>query len=1135
MAKVFRFHQGQDISGWEQTTPLAPNEIAQIEDPDGLSPIRQITSIPSPFARIDLVLTAFMEVTKSGTVHGSNVFYKMVSDALDIGQIFFNIDICRDVKITAWDKNSDLEKLRGSENTRHQHFGETLKLFLDQDSAAYNFGKMNRIYILCFNKANDDLRVLGGTSPGTLFFSSSNDLGNIYKKDFGRDTLFNNDYRPLYLREPDFIKYLYGIRASNPIRFREYFNSFSDYLDMNYGLLPDNLKSVITSMDADYVRRNFNILTTGKDGDNVEANGINLYRNVTDKRKIESESDFVIDTEIYTGLKPLVLPDSKITTESRYIWENWSPDHAAPYLDHENNWDNRTLPYIGIQYPYLTVSDFLQPYIVRLEFPVNDSRYYNGNPAGDLSAEDIGYLPPLKKEFFRFFTKEDLKKYHANNKPFFEMTRLAGGTIEVILRIPVKNGYTTFSRKYENQGKYALTEKPSEEKNQGYIADHSIDMAVFPLLEFSGEGDTPFYRIGFADKDNQPIRMNNRFRLNFYRQSDPVTKLENVRVVEKSRKTGADAGFDVYVLENRFDFIEIEINQGQYHALVIPWLRKEAGSNQFTFAVDFGTTFSHIEYRRNGESPRPLEIADTISQQIEKLHHPSFESNISPEFREIFVFNLIPDLIGSNFEYFFPLRTAIAEKTDLHKFSEAYALGDLNIPFFYEKKAAKRYQRITTELKWQSIHGDDRPRRRIEAFIENFLMIIKAFVILNQGDISRTRVIWLYPASMTRARRDLLADIWNTNIRKYMPSVTELPEPMSESVAPYYFFRSSQDVSSYDQPAVSVDIGGETTDVVFFRNNRPAMMTSFRFAGNVLFSSADNVSADNNGFVKAFSKIINGHLDKTDSADLLKVFDDISNSRNARDVINFFFSLENNMKIREKGRISFLKLLQDSREFRIVFLLFYTAIVYHVATIFRQKGFELPRHISFSGTASRLLKVITSNNETLTNYTIRLFEMVCEKKYHSDGLSIHRDEKNPKEVTCKGALIENRETADLARIRYINYGIGGMNFPDHKIRYSDIDEKMKDSVIIEYERFLSFFKELGKDFDLPGTFDIPDDAFNKYLQELKRDVKNLLSERIAETFDNEESEEQLLEESLFFLPLAGTIKKLINKIGASLR
>jgi hypothetical protein len=1134
MTKVFRFHQGQDISGWEQTTPLAPNEIAQIEDPDGLSPLRQITSIPSPFARIDLVLTAFLEVTKSGTLHGTNIFYKMVSDALDVGQIFFNLDICKDVRIIPWDKNSDLEKLRSSRNIRHKHLGETLKLFLDQDTAAYNFDKLKRLYILSYSKENDDLKVLGGTSPSTLFFSSSNDLEKIYKKNFGRDTLFNKDYRPLFEREPDYIRFLYSLRASNPVHFRNYFNSFSDYLDMNYKLLPDELKSVITGMDGDYARRNFNILTTGKDGDNVEVNGIYLYRNLPDKRRIEAESDFVIKSEIYKGIKPLVLPNSKITGKSRYIWEDWDPDHAAPFADREQSLDSRTLPYIGIEYPWLTVSDFLQPYLIRLEFPINDTRYFNGSSPGEIVNEDLCYLPPLKKEFFRFFKKDDLKKYHSNKKPFFEMIRLAGGTVEVILRIPVKNGYTTFSRKYENQSQYALAEKPSEGRNQGFIIDHSIDLAIFPFLEFSGDRDIPFYRIGFADKDNQPVRLDNNFRLNFYEQSNPLSKIDKIKIVNKTRKTGADAGFDVYIVENRFDFIEIEINRGQYHALVIPWFSNEPGTNQFTFAVDFGTTYSHVEYRRNGESPKPLEVSDIDTRHIEKLHHPAFESNISPEFREIFVFNLLPDSIGSASEYFFPIRTSIAEKNDLDKFSEGFALGDLNIPFIYEKKPLKRYQRINTELKWQSIHGDDRPKRRIEAFIETLIMIIKAFVILNQGDVSRTRMIWLYPASMNRARRDLLADVWARNLKKYMPSVPEPPRAMSESIAPYYYFRSSQDVSSYDQPAVSIDIGGETTDVVFFKNNKPAMMTSFRFAGNALFSSAENISTDNNGFVKAFGKIINGYIKTAESPDLMKVFEDINSSRNARDVINFFFSLENNLKLKEKTNISFLNMLQDSKEFRIVFLLFYTAIVYHVATIFKTNGFELPRHISFSGTASRLLKIISTSNETLTNYTIRLFELVCEKKYHSDGLSIHRDEKNPKEVTCKGALIQDRETRDLSEIRYINYGINGLFFPKNRIRYSDIDDKMKDSVIKEYENFLGFFINLGRDVDFSNTFDIPENTFNKYMQVLRRDVKNLLSSRIAETFDSEESEDQVLEESLFFLPLSGTLKKLVSSIGSEL-
>jgi hypothetical protein len=209
--------------------------------------------------------------------------------------------------------------------------------------------------------------------------------------------------------------------------------------------------------------------------------------------------------------------------------------------------------------------------------------------------------------------------------------------------------------------------------------------------------------------------------------------------------------------------------------------------------------------------------------------------------------------------------------------------------------------------------------------------------------------------------------------------------------------------------------------------------------------------------------------------------------------------------------------------------------MYHVATIFRQREFELPRHISFSGTASRLLKIITTSNDTLTDYTVRLFELVCGRDYHSDGLTIHRDEMNPKEVTCKGALIENREFTDAAAIRYIHYGVNGLSYPKDKILYRDIDDNMKNLVIDGYERFLEFFGELARGIGLSDTFDIPDNTIDRHLSELGRDVKNLLSARIAETFDNDESDEQLLEESLFFLPLAGTIRKLISNIGSDLQ
>ena len=91
MAYVFRFHTGNNLKGWEDSNPLNEVAIKAIEDPNGAHSSREITSIPSPFARIDLVKTAYKEVANLGP-DGSTIFHKMVSDSLDVGQIFFEAD-----------------------------------------------------------------------------------------------------------------------------------------------------------------------------------------------------------------------------------------------------------------------------------------------------------------------------------------------------------------------------------------------------------------------------------------------------------------------------------------------------------------------------------------------------------------------------------------------------------------------------------------------------------------------------------------------------------------------------------------------------------------------------------------------------------------------------------------------------------------------------------------------------------------------------------------------------------------------------------------------------------------------------------------------------------------------------------
>ena len=97
MGHVYRFHQGVNtIKDWDISTAYGSTAINAITDPNGATNKKEITSIPSPFARMDLVKTAFKQVVDSKNLLGSTIHHKMVSDCFDIGEIFFNIDKYRD-------------------------------------------------------------------------------------------------------------------------------------------------------------------------------------------------------------------------------------------------------------------------------------------------------------------------------------------------------------------------------------------------------------------------------------------------------------------------------------------------------------------------------------------------------------------------------------------------------------------------------------------------------------------------------------------------------------------------------------------------------------------------------------------------------------------------------------------------------------------------------------------------------------------------------------------------------------------------------------------------------------------------------------------------------------------------------
>ena len=270
MGHVFRINKGDGhnspttIVDWNTSSATPYNNGYVDEIADTTTTQKEITSIPSPFARIELVKEAFNKVvpkTISGmsvgevaqAIQGQTIYHKMVSDTLDVAQLFFSYPSMEDkLEIIVWQRNREIQQLLNSSSRSHNIIGKTLDMFLDQDALGkdpYNFGKLKNIFILKYKgDGQRQMHIIGATSPATLFFSTANNESGISKQlCFGTDYAFDQTYASLDKRDPEFIKYLFAFRFSNP-SFNNDYPEVAKYLDAVYYILDNNLKNIINGI-----------------------------------------------------------------------------------------------------------------------------------------------------------------------------------------------------------------------------------------------------------------------------------------------------------------------------------------------------------------------------------------------------------------------------------------------------------------------------------------------------------------------------------------------------------------------------------------------------------------------------------------------------------------------------------------------------------------------------------------------------------------------------------------------------------------------------------------------------------------------------------------------------------------------
>ncbi len=1164
MGRIFRINKKGESKpitpdvDWTSSPATTYNHGYVNDIQDATTSQSEITSIPSPFARIELVKEAFGKIIPvplntlnedkvKEYLNGNTIYHKMVSDALDIAQIFFIYPSKQDeVEIIVWDKDSELKKLDNSTEDAHKIVGRTLRVFFDQDAAGndpYNFGKMQKMYILRYKgKGCKPMHIIGATSPATLFFATANDEQNISKQlCFGTDFALDPIYCPLDQRDPEFVKYLFTFRYSYP-NFSKDFPEVTQYLDAIYFVLDDELKQEIRSIQAEcqntsegtsYIAKNYDNLIVNINPTtslNVEINGVSYH---SKKANTNQKSDFVIDAKKEVSILPLVLPVVNTPGYAKlwYYSSVFGTGFRIPF-DDKSPLHERKLPGIKNKYPYLTISDFLEDKIVKLPSAINTLDYFDGNCTSNRGQKN-GYLLPLTDTFFDYFTSDYLQGNAPSGKKAIEVQELAAG-VQVILRIPIKSQNDSI-KEIEYKRIYNCDVSADKEKNIGAIVvpDEDLAIGVMPPVRFKDEKDA-YYRIVLLADFNVIEDCSCKCYGNESGEFTPAYVKRNVDIHD-------DLSAKVYLLDRKaFDFARITLtsNNGKERkgsGIIIPKFRKRSGSDSFTFAIDLGTSNTHIEYTIGDghKSQKPFEF--NYEQPQMSLLFATDSAAVMDHIRAEF----IPESMGKDEACHFPMRTVLC----IDKVNSGHdgtgdggyePFGNASPAFMYNKKiVGSKYNNYVPNLKW-SKSNDLKNTERLKCYIESLFMMIRAKVVQEGGNLNSTKIKWFYPISMPTHRKALFEQLWINAHKKYF-NPDEQPIAISESVAPYKFFQETRpDVTNI----VTIDVGGGTTDIVVADSKGVKCISSMRFAANSIFGN-ELVNVEEgplNGLIRQWKK--KGIIETfkgTGLNDLRSIFENMTTNDhgNSAEVASFLFSLSEDKTIKAKSmvdKVNFHNDLAGDTSQKIVFFIFFTSIMYYLAHLMKAMHLDIPKNIAFSGNGSKVVSILSASTTSLERLTAYIFKFI----YGSDDDTSIKiiNSSNPKEATCRGGLFLENEPEGINEKKNILYNVSKEILCTTE-KYSD-QKTLIESTVEDVNNYFDFLTSTLTNiprFSLNAEFGIKNESLDLAKQCFKEDLATYVEKGLHIKLDSGDvNKDDVLEEPFFFYPIIGVMNDLSNRI-----
>lgn len=1125
-----------------------------------------VVSLPTPFARLEIFNNAFERYKLKGT--GTTYFDGLISQCLDVWELLFcwdrNKALCQ---LLDWDQKSELEALEKSTWVGHRLFAKSLKLFLSSDKFTGH-----KFTFLLYEK-----NVFAASSPLTGFFTIATvkDMNTkLFDSDGTQGKLFNGGIRHLHNRSEMFKEYLAKywfyrkqIRKSDDL-FLNYIHQELHKTTLWKHIEHDNNieKDFYVEYPIKVADKNSNITLEFF----IKDNQIKIDHQSTDLLLKFSTNDKDVE-QAGLPLDVLVLSE-RLNDSFKYVNRPWNriEDKVTSFVndfEKDQGWKLRELPTLGIKFPFIVVNDFIEEYLLEVDYPIDNQCFYVGtyeNQDGNVNKN--GYLLPLKPLFFKYFKPEDIKTFENKEagKPFIKYFITKSSGISFSLFLPVGNGgkWVELKRTYTESSPPKTIDEvrgPSkvEQRKQEYfgsIIKVGFSILIFPFVKAKEHKFNNNYYVGLTDSDSE---MN--FILDFWNRGEKIGTEELIGkplAKKETRYFEESTGFDVYQIQNSaFDYIQVIANYGdstqKYVGVIIPnWNIYESVTTTNTYAIDFGTTNTNIAFKTEKE-PTPAEFsfneADRLVVSLNKVapsHFLSDDRNIKQTMKAVVAEQMInhafffaPPSIGkSNTNFFsFPTRSALLEKDAIkHQGNEPFQDSNFFMGFetIFDTSKVLKGQSTYTNLKWST---DNKNPNRIGSFFEQLLLLVKAHAMLvKPSDLNKIKLVRFVPNSLkVRHRNDLEIRLKKAfeKVFGYKPSEEQVLV-LSESVAPYYV--NKERIPAND-PCVCIDIGGGTTDLLVVVQKKGGQeldlyADSFYFAGNALYGDYYKfLNPSNSGKSNGLYKAVINWLESISTLDekflkSLKIRLEQA-SATSEDILSFLFTNDHKLKLSDE-----LKQGELGKRFRVAFVYHFAAISYYIGAYCKHNKIEPPKSLIVSGKGSLYLKFISEN---LSGFVTKVFKYFLSKGQANDSYFENSkvrifDCDRPKEQTAEGGLkLQANDSGHGEPIKGHISTYAGIETKDSTVdslldKFSSKRESFSDSMFVEFlSSFESSIKDLNFKNELETSFTLKD------FQALKaRFIENEFDDitRCLSTLGKDDEVNQ----SLFFYPVYASLDKLLS-------